>query len=49
VDLLSYDPTVLADDGLVDPITMLLTLTEHDERIDQAVSDYMKGFWWYTD
>ncbi|MDR0783960.1 MAG: hypothetical protein LBE83_09430 [Propionibacteriaceae bacterium] len=48
VDLLTYDPLVLATGGLVDPVTMLLTLEERDERIDQAVNDYMKGFPWYS-
>ena len=49
VDLLTYDPSVLATDGPVDPVTMLATLGERDERIDQAVQDYLKGFPWYSD
>ncbi|MDR0990037.1 MAG: MarR family transcriptional regulator [Propionibacteriaceae bacterium] len=49
IDLLSYDPSPLAEDGIVDPVTMLLTIDEHDERIDQAIADYMKGVLWYSD
>jgi len=48
IDLLAYDPLVLAVDGLVDPVTMTLTLAERDERIDQALDDYLKGFPWYS-
>jgi hypothetical protein len=49
VDLLAYDPAPLASGGAVDPVTMLLTLPERDERVDQAVTDYMEGFPWYSD
>ncbi|MDR1186807.1 MAG: MarR family transcriptional regulator [Bifidobacteriaceae bacterium] len=49
LDLLSYDPSVLAVDGLVDPVTMAFTVGEHDERIDQALDDYLGGFPWYSD
>ncbi|MDR1511911.1 MAG: MarR family winged helix-turn-helix transcriptional regulator [Propionibacteriaceae bacterium] len=49
IDLLAYDPAPLASDGAVDPVTMLLTLAERDERVDQAVADHMKGFPWYSD
>jgi DNA-binding MarR family transcriptional regulator len=49
VDLLNYDPTHLAFDGIADPVTMMLTLHERDERIDTELNNYMKGFEWYTD
>jgi len=49
IDLLSYDPAHLALDGMVDPVTMILTLHERDERIDAELNNYMKGFAWYTD
>ncbi|MDR0416251.1 MAG: hypothetical protein LBH76_02840 [Propionibacteriaceae bacterium] len=49
IDLLAYDPSPFTSDGAVDPVTMLLTLPERDERVDQAVADYMKGFSWYSD
>jgi hypothetical protein len=49
IDLLAYDPRPLASDGAVDPVTMLLTCPERDERVDQAVADHMTSFPWYSD
>ncbi len=49
IDLLTYDPSVFSIDGLVDPVTMLLSVDEHDERIDQALTDHMKGYPWYSE
>jgi hypothetical protein len=49
VNLLSYDPSRLALDGIADPITMMFTLGERDERIDKEFSVYMKRYEWYLD
>ncbi|MDR1808502.1 MAG: MarR family transcriptional regulator [Propionibacteriaceae bacterium] len=47
IDLLAYDPGPLASDGTVDPVTLSLTIAERDERVDQALDNYLKGFPWY--
>jgi hypothetical protein len=47
VDLLAYNPVPLLQDSLVDAVTMIQSLNEHDERIESAVSEYMEKFTWY--
>jgi len=49
VDLLTYDPSGLALDGMADPVTMILTLQERDERVDKELANYMERYVWYTD
>ncbi|MDR0959008.1 MAG: MarR family transcriptional regulator [Propionibacteriaceae bacterium] len=49
VDLLGYDPSTLTSDDLVDPVTMVLTVDHHDERIDEAIDTYMREFAWYSE
>lgn len=45
--VLRYDPTVFAERGCVDPLTMLLTIDEEDERISIALQQALGGCEWY--
>lgn len=46
VHVLPYDPTPFAKDGVVDPFTMLKTVSRHDERIDMAIEEIKEGMGW---
>lgn len=45
--VLRYDPAVFAERGCVDPLTMLLTIDEEDERISIAIRQALGGCEWY--
>ena len=45
--VLRYDPAVFAERGCVDPLTMLLTIDEEDERISMALRQALGGCEWY--
>ena len=45
--VLRFDPSVFAKDGRVDPLTMLLTIDEEDERISIALRQALGGYAWY--
>ena len=45
--VLRYDPAVFAKRGCVDPLTMLLTIDEEDERISIALQQALGGCEWY--
>lgn len=47
VQVLKYDSIVFAKDGCVDPLTMLLTIDDQDERISLAIKQALKGCKWY--
>lgn len=49
VQHLSYDPSPFAEDGIVDPFTMLMTIDEDDERISMALRKALGGYSWYED
>lgn len=49
IKVLKYDPRPLAENGLVDTVTMLLTIDEKDERISLALRQALKGQEWYQD
>lgn len=49
VQHLSYDPSPFAEDGIVDPFTMLMTIDEDDERISMALRSALGGYSWYED
>lgn len=49
VQVLKYNPKILADADSVDPITMICTLENKDERIEQAIEESMEGFSWYRE
>ncbi len=54
LQILRYDPRPLArkvwgEDSPVDPVTMMLTVGEQDERISIAVRNVMRRFPWYTE
>lgn len=46
---LSYDPSLFAQNGVVDPFTMLMTIDENDERISIALQEALSAYPWYTD
>lgn len=46
---LSYDPSPFAQNGVVDPFTMLMTIDEKDERISIALREALGAYPWYTD
>lgn len=46
VHVLPYDPAPFASDGVVDPFTMLKTVSRHDERIDMAIEEIKEGMGW---
>ena len=45
--VLRYDPAVFAERGCVDPLTMLLTIDEEDERVSIALQQALGGCEWY--
>lgn len=47
VQVLKYDPAVFSESGCVDPLTMLLTIDDHDERISLAIKQALGGCKWY--
>lgn len=49
VQILKYDPSLFSDAGVVDPLTMVLTIDEEDERISIAFRKAMAEYEWYTD
>lgn len=49
VQRLTYDPVPFAEEGVVDPFTMLATIDEDDERISISLREALGGFPWYTD
>lgn len=49
VQRLSYDPSPFAENGIVDPFTMLMTIDEEDERISMALRKALGGYSWYED
>lgn len=49
VQRLSYDPFPFAENGVVDPFTMLMTIDEDDERISMALREALGGYSWYED
>lgn len=49
VQIMDYNILKLSNTGYVDPITLILSLSERDERIDQAVDELMEGMNWYQE
>lgn len=47
--VLKYDPAIFAECGRVDPLTMLLTIGEEDERISMALRQVLGGCAWYQE
>ena len=48
VQLMKYDVCRLSRNGLIDPVSMLCSLSENDERIQMSVEELMSGYEWYT-
>ena len=49
VKVLRYDPTPFAAHGRVDPLTMMLTIDDNDERISLALKQALRSCEWYQD
>lgn len=49
IQRLAYDPIPFAENGAVDPFTMLMTIDEEDERISMALRKALGGYSWYED
>lgn len=49
VYVLKYNPMLFVQNNCVDPVTMLLTIDDWDERIVIAVNEAMKGYKWFKD
>ncbi|WP_322153585.1 hypothetical protein [Paratractidigestivibacter sp.] len=47
--VLRYDPLLFASAGRVDPVTMMLTIDEEDERVSIALRQALEGQPWYRD
>jgi len=47
VEVWSYPPVLFAEDGIVDPLSLYLSLKEdHDERTETALEEMMEKFKW---
>ncbi len=49
INILKYDPALFAAEGCVDPLTMLLTIRERDERVSIALRQALGRYAWYQD
>lgn len=49
VQVMKYNILSLTDTEYVDPITLILSLSERDERIDQTIDELMEGKSWYQE
>lgn len=47
VQLTKYDTGCLSNNGCEDPVSLILGLTEKDERIEIAIDELMEGYEWY--
>jgi hypothetical protein len=45
-----YDPDITAQDGMVDPLSLYISLrSEKDERVQGALEELIGGHQWYQD
>ena len=49
IQLMKYDISLLTNDDCVDPITLIESLKDNDERIEMAISELMEGYKWFTE
>lgn len=49
VQLMKYDIELLSENGYEDPISLLLGLSDRDERIEMAIEELMEGKKWYQE
>ena len=47
IQIMQYDVSKLTTTGYVDPITLILSLGEKDDRIEIAIDELMEGIEWY--
>ena len=46
MEIWKYDPTVLARDHVVDPLSLIMTVQENaDERTEEAIEEILEKFW----
>ena len=48
IQLMKYDVSILAENGYIDPISLILSLKEKDERIDMAIDELLEEKTWFT-
>ncbi len=47
VELWKYDPRLFERNGIVDPISLAMSLTDNtDERIEASIEEYLEGYEW---
>lgn len=49
IQIMKYDLAPLAKGDTVDELTLILSLNDHDERIDMAIDEMMEGYTWYAE
>ncbi len=49
IQLMKYDTSLLAENGFIDPVSLILGLTEKNERIEMAVDELMEAKPWFTE
>ena len=49
MQLMKYDISKLTKNGCIDPVSLMLSLTENDERIEMAIEELMKEKSWYEE
>ena len=49
IQLMKYDTRLLSENGYEDPVSLILGLSEKDERIDMAIDELMRGKEWYVE
>ena len=49
VQIMKYDISLLTNDKCVDPISMICSLKNNDERIDMAINEMMEEYTWFKE
>ena len=49
VQIMKYDICVLTEDAYLDPVSILHSITERDERIEMAIDEMMEEYTWYEE
>ena len=49
IQLMKCDVSLLAENGYIDPVSLIHSLSENDKRIEMAVDELMKGKTWFTE
>ena len=49
IQIMKYNIGLLGKEGYVDPITLIKSLNESDERIELAIEEMMEGEEWFVE